>query len=185
MRDAASNTVLSGAASGRFYVLVLALFVLSACGSTRDHADRLAPPPPAFDYSADPYGGVNAPYTGETPEFIATDLPTPAETRAALNTEKPAVKCGLKDRFDRSATLAYNFTDQSRLALKMSLDGTEVERAMLRFTYKFQKHRDKKAACRVESKVQGLVASVYHELVTRKEDTIWQELRAMRAGVRD
>jgi hypothetical protein len=91
--------------------------------------------------------------------------------------------CSFRDRFDRDGVVAYNFSDgQSRLALHMTLDdvgfsGAEVERAMVRYTYKFQAIPHRKERCRYKSKWQGLVGSGYNELFQRKTNTVWQELR--------
>ena len=91
--------------------------------------------------------------------------------------------CTMGDRFDREGVLAYNFSDgQSRLALHMTLDdvglsGAEVERAMIRFTYKFQAIPHRKERCRYKSQWQGLIGSGYNEFFQRKTNTVWQELR--------
>ncbi|MCC7305745.1 MAG: hypothetical protein IT558_05745 [Alphaproteobacteria bacterium] len=90
--------------------------------------------------------------------------------------------CSIKDRFDRDAMLAYNFSDnQSRLSLHLSgdvgLGEAEFEKVMIKFNYKFQPGKDKKQRCRYASGFQGVVGSVYNEFVRRKHDTVLDELR--------
>jgi hypothetical protein len=101
--------------------------------------------------------------------------------------ESKALGCSIADRFDRDAALAYNFSNQqSRLALHLDMRGgglqdigrMDVEAVMVRFTHKLQKSSaDKKQKCRFNSKVQGLVGSVYNEFFVRDNYTVWQELR--------
>lgn len=97
--------------------------------------------------------------------------------------------CRLKDRFDRDATLAYNFSDhQSRLALHLDLDGPnlgnptrlEVEEVMLRFTHRFKANRFKtdrprKSFCLYDSHFQGIVGSVYNEIYMRDGKNAFDE----------
>lgn len=93
--------------------------------------------------------------------------------------------CGIKDRFDRAAAVAYNFDDnQSRLALHMTVDGfglggAEIEKAMVKFHYKFQPIKNRKERCRYPSGFQGLVGSSYNEFFLRENNTVMQELRDM------
>lgn len=93
--------------------------------------------------------------------------------------------CSLGDRFDRSADLAYDFSDgKSRLALDLDTEGLDwddfgnfgVNEVMLRYRYRFQQGRKPDEACRVVSPLQGLIGSVYNELTQREGDTVWKEL---------
>ncbi len=87
--------------------------------------------------------------------------------------------CRPQDRLDREGTLAYQFgeDEKSRLALHMSIDGPsfsnparfEVEKIALRYTFKFQEHKNKKERCLYPSRYQGLIGSTYHELYNRDE----------------
>ena len=98
-----------------------------------------------------------------------------------------ALGCNIGDRFDRGATLAYNFDDnQTRVAFNLSLDGPklsdpsrlEVNSAMIRYTHKFSKPpANKREKCRFQSSFQGLVGSAYNELFIRNTFTVWKELR--------
>lgn len=98
-----------------------------------------------------------------------------------------ALGCNIGDRFDRGATLAYNFDDnQTRLALNLRLSGPklsdpsrlEVNSVMLRYTHKFSKPPlSKREKCRFQSSFQGLVGSAYNELFIRNTYTVWKELR--------
>lgn len=95
--------------------------------------------------------------------------------------------CSIKDRFDRSSTFAYNFSDgQSQLAFDLNAKGPtlsdpgrfELKGAVVRFTYKLQNIKSRKEHCRFASPVQGLTGSIYNEFVARDSDTIGQELKA-------
>ena len=95
--------------------------------------------------------------------------------------------CSIKDRFDRSSTLAYNFED-GKNRLEFNLDGKgptfsdpgrlEFKGVGVRFVHKFQNIKSPKERCRYESPVQGLVGSVYNEFYLRENDTVFQELHA-------
>ncbi len=90
--------------------------------------------------------------------------------------------CSIRDRFDNSGALAYNFSNQSRLSLNLDMGnvgfgGVEVDKVMVKFRYKFQPGKDKKEACRYPSRYQGLVPSAYHELFQRQHNTVWDEIR--------
>lgn len=94
--------------------------------------------------------------------------------------------CSIKDRFDRGATLAYNFSDgQSRLEFKLDGKGPslsdpgrmEFKGVALRFRYQLQDIKKPKEHCLYNSPVQGLVGTIYHELVDREQDTVVQELK--------
>ena len=93
--------------------------------------------------------------------------------------------CSLGDRFDRSADLAYDFSDgKSRLALDLDVEGLdwdsvgsfEVNEVMLRYRFRFQGGQKPDERCRVASPLQGLIGSVYNELTQREGDTVWKEL---------
>ncbi len=101
--------------------------------------------------------------------------------------QSKALGCSIGDRFDRGATLAYNFDDhQSRIALHLSMNGpsfsepTQVEfnSVMVRFTHKFSKPPEsKRDKCRFQSNFQGLIGSAYNEFFIRNNYTVWKEIR--------
>jgi hypothetical protein len=136
------------------------------------------------DFSADSASGVSA-MSGKTEILIpgtpnSYDLPKPLTTLAMQG-------CSIRDRFDRKATLAYNFSDeQSELAFNLNARGPtfdnptrmEFRGAEIRFTYKMQKYKTPKERCLYASPFQGLIGSVYNEFSQRKHDTVIQELRA-------
>ena len=110
----------------------------------------------------------------------STDRPQPLATLSMRG-------CSIKERFDRSSTLAYNFSDgQSRMEFNLNARGPtltaparfEFRGVGLKFTYKFQKIKSPKERCRFESPVQGLIGSVYNEFYMGETDTVWQELHA-------
>lgn len=98
-----------------------------------------------------------------------------------------ALGCSIRDRFDRSAAVAYNFKDeQTRVALHLDIEGPslsnpsrlELNKVMFRFTHHFQKPAaSQKAKCLYPSGFQGLIGSAYNEFVARDNYTIWHELR--------
>lgn len=173
MSYAALKPALDGAALGKVFVIFCAL-LLSACGTMVSERASLAPPPPTMSFSPD---GDKADSDVTLMSSRALEYAEPA---ANLN-EDPALGvagCSIKNRFDRSAAIAYHFSDnQSRIALNMGLDGTNVNRAMIRFTYRLQPLKTKKERCLYPSRVQGVIGSAYNELVARKENTVWQSLR--------
>lgn len=112
----------------------------------------------------------------------------PGETGEARAVTTLAMRgCSIKDRFDRSSTLAYNFSEgQDRLELNVKAKGPsltnpgrfEFNGIGIRFTHKFQNIKTPKERCRYESPFQGLVGSAYNEFYLRKDDTVSQELHA-------
>ena len=116
--------------------------------------------------------------------FHGKDSPTKLGLSAD---ESKALGCDIQDRFDRGATLAYNFDDhQSRLALHLNIEGPslsnlsqiQINSVMLRFTHHFQKPAEhKKEKCRIPSNIQGIIGSGYNELFLRNNFTIWTDLR--------
>ena len=98
-----------------------------------------------------------------------------------------ALGCKIGDRFDRKATLAYNFEDnQTQLALNLSIDGPQlddpgnfhVNSVYVRYSHKFSKPpAGRREKCRFQSSFQGLVGSAYNEFFVRNTYTVWKELR--------
>ncbi len=108
----------------------------------------------------------------------------PSGGRLGLEAPEPPVPvgCSLKDRFDRGAALAYNFDDQqTRLSLHLSGDagfgGFDMEKVMVKYTYKLQPIPHRKDKCKYKSNWQGLIPSAYHELHVRQKNTVWDQLR--------
>lgn len=101
--------------------------------------------------------------------------------------QSKALGCSLGDRFDRGATIAYNFDDnQTQVALNLSIAGPkfsdptrlEFNSVLLRYTHKFSKPPpSKREKCRFQSSFQGLVGSAYNEFFVRNSYTVWKELR--------
>lgn len=96
--------------------------------------------------------------------------------RGATSSSK---KCGIRDRFDRKAVLAYEW-GRNRMAL--DVDGINLgsgSKRSLRLEYKINLHPEKtrKQRCRYSSSWQGLIGSGYNEFFIRKDDTVWGELK--------
>jgi hypothetical protein len=140
-------------------------------------------PPAEESWKTNRPGGDYTPPGKSIDEIIlpgSTDRPQPLVTLSMRG-------CSIKDRFDRSSTLAYNFSDgQSRMEFNVNARGPtlsdpgrfEFKGIGLRYTYKFQKIKSRKERCRFESPVQGLIGSAYNEFYLRDSDTVWQELHA-------
>lgn len=111
-----------------------------------------------------------------------------AQSKLGLSEDQSkALGCSIGDRFDRGATLAYNFDDhQTRVALNLSVAGPklsdpsrlELNSVVVRYTYKFSKPPpSKREKCRFQSSFQGLLGSAYNEFFVRNSYTVWKELR--------
>lgn len=119
-------------------------------------------------------------------DYDPESLKNPAKVGLSED-ESKQLGCNIRDRFDRTATLAYNFDDeQSRLSFHLGVNGpslgspTELEfkSVLVRFTHKFSKPPEgRREKCRFQSNVQGLVGSAYNEFFVRNNFTVWQELR--------
>ncbi|MGH1403019.1 MAG: hypothetical protein ACRBDL_02135 [Alphaproteobacteria bacterium] len=94
----------------------------------------------------------------------------------------PPEGCRVQDRFDRKALVAYEW-DRSRLSLDVDgigMDGADVDMVRLEYKIRFQPEKTKKQRCRYPSRWQGLVGSGYSELIVREEDTVFEEIKALR-----
>ena len=95
--------------------------------------------------------------------------------------------CGFKDRFDRKAILAYEW-ERSRLALDvdgLSFGGSDDQAIKIQYTLRLQPEKSKEQRCRFNSPWQGLIGSGYNELFVREQDTVYEELREMRAKLKN
>lgn len=188
--------------AGRSFVILISLPCLSACVTTKASAPLVGPPPlvSATAYEAQGAVPVSAAYFAEQPQVY--DLAaqsgfegSPALQAAALQgldapgakiprfeEAKPVKTCSLGDRFDRGEVIAYEW-DRSRLGVDvdgLNMGGGSEDAVKLQYTLRLQHERSSAQACRYPSAWQGIAGSVYNELFLREEDTVWQELRAMR-----
>ena len=91
--------------------------------------------------------------------------------------------CSLRDRFDKDAVVAYNFSDgQSRLALNMAVGnvgfgGVDVNRVELKFHFRLQPIKTHNERCQYPSHFQGLIGSGYNEFVARDKNTVWDHIK--------
>lgn len=102
-----------------------------------------------------------------------------SQSRTALDGDKIPAGCGLKDRFDRSETIAYQW-GQNRLGFTYDTDGTDFKGGFLRYRLKFQPLQTSKERCQYKSAWQGLVGSSYNELFLRKNNTVWDGVKVLR-----
>lgn len=90
-----------------------------------------------------------------------------------------AHRCGIKDRFDRKALLAYEW-NRSRFSVDtegLGLGGMDGFR--LEYKIRLQPEKPTKRKCRTPSQWQGIIGTGYHEFVTRENDTVFDEMRVL------
>ncbi len=85
-------------------------------------------------------------------------------------------KCSIKDRFDRKGVLAYYSADRTK---RLSFHTGSFDEAMFRYSFKLSKKLDrkdrKKINCLYNSRVQGILGSVYNEFNLREGDNALDE----------
>jgi hypothetical protein len=101
------------------------------------------------------------------------------QPRAALDSDKIPDGCSIKDRFDRSETIAYQW-GQNRLGFTYNTDGTDFKGGFLRYRLKFQPHQTSKERCKYKSAWQGLAGSAYNEFFLRENNTVWDDIKVLR-----
>ena len=181
-------------------ILLLGIMTLSGCVTSKK-THYLAPSPPEISIS-----DIQTPST-ETDYVVP--LEAPLSVMQANNIQKndafvirddvedvsqtkPKVavsqkKCRIKDRFDRKATIAYEW-GRERLSVDMDgiVSGGSGDSGMkVQYTMRLQNHVPKKQLCRYSSNWQGLIGSSYNEMFMRKDDTMWDDLREMRKSATD
>jgi hypothetical protein len=161
------------------------LLLLCGCtgNSSKNHA-ALAPSPPAFD-----------PFAIEEPVDMARIRPASGfagagygamvdqTTYAALRANKPEPRdCSVRQRFDKSYLIAYQWgrTGENKLGLNIDgvgFDSMKVEAVTLEYTLRLQPWKTKKERCLYDSNWQGMIGSGYNELYVREGQNIWKEFR--------
>ncbi|PCK00448.1 MAG: hypothetical protein COA45_01325 [Zetaproteobacteria bacterium] len=183
-------------------ILSISLLALSGCVTT-GKSEPLAPSPPSVASSSFSAQQSHIPYQPhyfsapmqvallrvDTAPITESSLGVPPEINAEYLPLKGASssssKCGIKDRFDRKAILAYEW-GRSRLALDvdgLNLSGGSERAIRLEYKMRFQPEKTKKQRCRYSSSWQGLIGSGYHELFVREEDTVWEEAKDVKRSV--
>lgn len=99
--------------------------------------------------------------------------------RSGLGADSIPSGCSIKDRFDRTETIAYQW-GQNRLGFTYDTSGTDFQGAFLRYRLKFQPHKTSKERCKYPAAWQGLVGSAYNEFYLRENNTVWQDLKVLR-----
>ncbi len=174
-----------------------ALLALPACTFDTSRADRYFSKSERGqaldDYKDDLAPAIHAVEQGRSledfyPENIEQQKQKKDMVRLGLSrNESKTLGCDMGDRFDKSAALAYNFSNQkTRLSLHLSVDGPslsnpsnlEFNSLLVRFTHKFQKpSKSQQKKCQFPSQVQGLVGSIYNEFFVREKYTILDEVK--------
>lgn len=167
--------------------LWMCIFVSGLSGCTND-LQPLRTPIERLKFTSSPASSAGGVQQGlSVADYDPKYLENPAKLGLSEDQSK-ALGCDLGDRFDRGATLAYNFKDnQTRLALHLSLEGPkfsdptrlELNSVLIRYTHKFSKppSSNRREKCRFQSSFQGLLGSAYNEFFVRNSYTVWKELR--------
>lgn len=116
---------------------------------------------------------------GADPAFVPVAVPDNLTGDASLNAAK--VKCSISKRFDRKAVMAYEW---NRNRLSFDLDGVGGggdQGVRVEYKIRLQPEKTKAQKCRYNSKWQGLIGSGYNELILRKDDTVWEEIKEIRS----
>ncbi len=194
---------------GRTYLFGLILCFKASCLSgcvTSDVSKPLAPQPPetsfiVSDYSVDDASVASSQelYQEDMPvmpgqyaiasvdqEVVGTVPDAVPDTVIAVEDQSSFSRCKLNKRFDRDALLAYEW-DRSRLSIDVdgvNMSGGGERGVYLQYKIRLQPEKDKKHKCRYASQWQGMIGSGYNELVLRKENTVWLELRNVQKDVK-
>lgn len=175
--------------------LVFAGLTLSGC-ITSETSAPLAPQPPEIRHSlTQPQKTTSQNYAARedvalpkilsmiAAEPLSSDIVgLPPETQNIpkdISQSYDSAKCRINDRFDNKALLAYEW-DRNRVA--MNVGGSDVSGSGMILSYKIrlQPEKTSKQKCRYNSQWQGIVGSGYNELVLRKDQTVWSEMKSIK-----
>lgn len=175
------------------FVFILSLLTLSGCVTSSNPAP-LAPVPPIANHNS--IEDQDAPlyaahYFAPQQDYMKLDQaveaireqPLDAEEVLALKGESDSKSgCRLKDRFDRKALIAYEWS-RNRMALDVDgiVGGSGDSGMRLEYKVRLQPEKTKKQKCRYNARWQGLLGSGYNEFIVRKDDTVWTEIRQKRS----
>ncbi len=187
----------------RINPVLLAAIALAMAGCSYSSESRfsLAPQPPVFDPAAVHAVSPEPPrlmaFTGQAIPFpshiklsdagMPMQDPVPVREGRALATSPNEKKCSIKDRFDRSALIAYQW-DQNRVGLRVkgiNMEDRGISEIKLEYKLKLQPEKTRKEKCRYEASWQGVVGSSYNEMFLRKENTVWGQIDDIGDDVED
>ncbi len=161
---------------------------LSGCKTTKNTAS-LAPIPPSMNKSSYVHSFVeNTPAIYPEIDMISSGSLVVDKTQAVPVSSgiiSSLRGCRTKDRFDRKALLAYEW-GRARMSLDVdgvNLSGGGEKAVMFEYKLKFSSEKTKAQRCRYNSKWQGLIGSGYNELVIRENDTVWIEVKKLKAEI--
>lgn len=185
----------------RVHIVGCLIVVLSAsaCSTSSQQASNPLVAPPAFD-STTSYAAVypqpqpiDLAALPATPDYIepasGSGLET-TDTRADyLKADATNLNCGIRDRFDRKALVAYHWGTHERSRLALDVDGLgfdgDIDEVRLEYSLRLQKEKPKKMGCRYSSQWQGMVGSGYNEMFRREgDDGARGDVRKIRSKVR-
>lgn len=193
---------LEGLANYKSYVVKICIccsaLTLTGC-ITSQNSSPLAPMPPdkLLSFSIVP-ATIHMPQNASLPVdnvaamqpaggFNAVNTDVSAEGIMALKAPAPSTSynCRIKDRFDRTDLLAYEW-DRSRVSVDvdgLNMGSGNVEGIFVKYKLRIQPEPPRKLACRYPSSWQGLLGSGYNELVIRENNTVWKEMGTVKKEV--
>ncbi|HRQ60142.1 MAG TPA: hypothetical protein PLO23_01270 [Alphaproteobacteria bacterium] len=102
-----------------------------------------------------------------------------ATAPTAMGADKIPSGCSIKDRFDRTETIAYQW-GQNRIGFNYDTSGTDFKGAFIKYRLKFQPHKTSKERCKYPARWQGLLGSAHNEFFLRENNTVWDDLKTIR-----
>ena len=179
-------SLFSGFNTLKSIVIFSLMLLVSACGSAKKRADIVeALPPPNFDSKELSYD--HDPEIMERVQGIEIENVSgfPQEG-LALNAHEVIKSCRIKDRFDRKALLAYEWSGGERLSLDvdgLGIGSQKIDKVYLQYKISLQPELEKRDPCKYASAYQGLLGSVYQELVVHEGKHLSQEVDHIKSEV--
>jgi len=170
--------------------LGLSAFVLTSCiSSSSDPMDvARAMPPPDFD-SKTLSSEIDQEIMLSVQSMVAQDVLGGADDSSnvtlRLETSEVIKSCRIKDKFDTDALIAYQM-EEGRLSLDVDgigYDSQKVNKVYLNYTVSLQPELEKKDHCRYASNYQGILGSVYSEIVVHQGQNLSEEVEHLKAEV--
>lgn len=163
---------------------------LSACGASNKAQKEFGRAEPPTFYAGSQLSSVADPELVEHVKLLRTNvasegLKDASEVSLGVEGSEVVKKCGIKDKFDRDALLAYQMNDGK---LSLDVDGLgygsqKVEKVYLNYSVSLQPDLVKKDACQYASRYKGILGSAYSELVVHDGENLRNEMHDIRSKV--
>lgn len=181
----------------KFIVVLLPVLAASCLSDDEPQRPKLAYTPhyanEGFQLARRPITDESVPVAAFSPQNIAAIEPAAgqgfvrddsyqqesATAPSALGADEIPSGCSIKDRFDRSETIAYQW-GQNRIGFNYDTNGTDFKGAFLKYRLKFQPHKTSKERCKHPARWQGLLGSAHNEFFLRETNTVWDDLKVIR-----